>query len=816
MIVYQATKSQFLRDTQTEDIDEIILEAFTHRFGHAVARNQVRAWKASLEAMAKVLTDVEIPANAGIAVEYTIPQTCKRVDLLITGKDAADGASAVIVELKQWETAALTAKDGIVETQLGGGVRETSHPSYQAWSYKMLLKDFNEAVEQGPISLEPCAYLHNYQPDEVIAHEHYRRYLEEAPVFLRGKAEREKLQAFIKRHVKYGDDLRVLYSIENGRIRPSKMLADSVRLMLKGNKEFLLVDEQKVVFETAVSLARIAQHGLKQVFVVEGGPGTGKSVVAINILARLLQREGEFAEQNCRYVSRNAAPRLVYQSKLTGERGATRLRNLFCGSGAFVDSEDAAFDTLIVDEAHRLNEKSGMYGNEGDHQIREIIRAARCSIFFIDEDQRVTWRDIGSRERLEAFAREAGATISTARLESQFRCNGSDGYLAWLDNTLGIRETANEKLDEGVFDFRVFDSPVELHTAIEERNRAKNRARVVAGYCWDWVSRHDPNAYDIEIPEFGYRRRWNLASDGSLWIIGKESVEQVGCIHTCQGLEVDYIGVIVGDDFIVRDHLPVCRAEKRSRHDQSVRGWRKAMKEDPGGTKRRLDAIIKNTYRTLMTRGMKGCYIYCSDPETAAYFRSRIGGHAEDAVGLSAAQPPRRDATVIPFKRRESKRPDAARRLVPVMDLKFAAGTFENFQIPGEGVTRFAELPDGVAPQEGLFIAQVQGESMNRVIPNGAWCLFRSNPQGTRVGKIVVAQHRRIEDPETGGSFTIKVYRSRKAPLASELSGNLEVTLEPDSKDPAFNPLRFGPEDADDLRIVAEFLRVVADPNASD
>ena len=289
------------------------------------------------------------------------------------------------------------------------------------------------------------------------------------------------------------------------------------------------------------------------------------------------------------------------------------------------------FDALIVDEAHRLNEKSGLYANLGNNQIEEIIRAARCAVFFIDEDQRVTWKDIGRMSEIEAWAGKAGAAVTRLKLAAQFRCAGSDGYLAWLDQVLGIRDTANPTLDVIEFVFRVFDSPSEVRRLIEEKNRTNNRSRMVAGYCWDWKSKTQPTAFDVVIPEQGFAMQWNLAQDGGLWITAERSVEQIGCIHTCQGLEVDYIGVIVGPDLVARGGEIVTRPEKRSRQDQSIKGYKKELREKPDEARRKADAIIKNTYRTLMTRGMKGCYVYCTDPETAAHFRSRIGRHYESS-----------------------------------------------------------------------------------------------------------------------------------------------------------------------------------------
>ncbi len=469
------------------------------------------------------------------------------------------------------------------------------------------------------IELQPCAYLHNYV-DGAITDPFYQEHLERAPVFLHGEDERRKLRNFIRQHVRYGDARGLLYRIENGRIRPSKGLVDSLSAMLAGKPEFVLVDDQKVVYETAVARAREAEHtGTKQVVIVEGGPGTGKSVVAVNLLVALTKQH-----RIVKYVTKNAAPRAVFKAKLAGTMRSTRIDNLFVGSGAFTETGANVFDTLVVDEAHRLNEKSGIYSNKGSHQVEEIISSARCAIFFIDEDQRVTWKDIGERRDIELRARRAGARVTSLQLESQFRCSGSDGYLAWLDDTLQIRPTANTELDIASFDFRVFDSPAELRRLIEELNVLNNRARMVAGYCWDWNSRRDPQAHDVVIPEYGFGMQWNLTEDGSLWIVAPESVKQIGCIHTCQGLEVDYIGVIVGPDLVVRDGVVVTLPEMRSRQDKSLHGYKKLLETDAEGARRKAGAIIKNTYRTLMTRGMKGCYVYCTDDETREWFRARL------------------------------------------------------------------------------------------------------------------------------------------------------------------------------------------------
>jgi DUF2075 family protein len=586
------------------------------------------------------------------------------------------------------------------------------------------------------------------------------------------------------------------------------MLADAVVGLLQGKPEFVLIDDQKLVYETILQAdSRSETH--KQVVIVRGGPGTGKSVVALNLLGALMGRK-----RNARYVSKNAAPRAVYEAKLTGAFKKTRISNLFSGSGAFVEAKADTYDTLIVDEAHRLNEKSGLYRNQGDNQIRELIRSARCTVFFVDDNQRVTADDIGSAEELRVRAGEFGATITELELSSQFRCSGSDGYLSWLDDTLDIRRTANDTLDVGEFDFRVFDNPRELHDFIELKNRASNRSRVVAGYCWKWPSKRDRQAWDIELPEFDYRRQWNLDRDGSLWIVTPGSVEQVGCIHTCQGLELDHVGVIIGPDLVYREGRIVTDVTRRASSDQSVRGLKRMQERDPDKARALADTIIKNTYRTLMTRGMKGCYVYCTDAPLAAYLRGRLRSVADDssvrpaATSISALAP--RGSREIALRRVSSAERAAGVPAAPLIDLLFAAGAFSDSQTLESSASEWVALPDWIRPRPNLFVAQVVGESMNRRIPNGAWCLFSANPTGTREGRVVVVQHRSIADPETGGRYTIKLYSSEKVRADDGEWRHQRITLRPDSDRPEFEPIVIEIENGDEsLRVVAEMLLVL-------
>jgi hypothetical protein len=556
MIIYRSTVEGFLDDVLAGNLQDVVLAEFAYRMGRRVAPAEVESWRNSMSAVGHVLGGGAVPISAGVAIEYVLAPTGKRIDLLIAGLDSTANKVAVIVELKQWTHADTTAMDGVVRTFVGGGIRDTTHPSYQAVTYARTLEYFNEAIAREKIRLLPCAYLHNCVSGDTIRNPIYKSHLDQAPVFLQGEG--KNLREYISGNVRDGDKDDILDLIDKGPIRPSKSLADAIRGLIKGNPEFLMIDDQKVVYEKALELSKRAKDN-KQVFIVEGGPGTGKSVVAVNLLTTLTGKQ-----LNAQYVSRNAAPRAVYASKLTGTIRNTEFQMLFSGSGSFVNAQHNAFDALIVDEAHRLNEKSGLYQNLGENQILEIIRASRLAIFFIDEDQRVTLKDIGTRESIRAIAEELGADVTETKLESQFRCNGSDGYLAWVDHTLQVRDTANPTLDGIKYDFRVCESPSQLRDQIVELNKPKNRARMVAGYCWKWPSKNDPRAMDIVFPEDGFAAQWNLSQDGGLWIMAPESVAQVGCIHTCQGLELDYVGVIVGPDFIVRNGEVVTDALKRA------------------------------------------------------------------------------------------------------------------------------------------------------------------------------------------------------------------------------------------------------------
>lgn len=343
--------------------------------------------------------------------------------------------------------------------------------------------------------------------------------------------------------------------------------------------------------------------------------GTGKSVVAIQLLCDLIQKG-----RSANYVTKNSAPRNVYFEKLKQNNYKNSyIKNLFRGSGSYFNVENNYFDCLIADEAHRLNAKSGIFQNLGENQIKEIIHASKVSVFFIDENQIVTTADIGSIELINKYAKEEGSSVYSGdeiNLVSQFRCNGSDGYLAFLDNLLGIRETANTSLDID-YDIKLFDSPSKMRDTLREKNAIDNKSRMLAGYCYRWITKNNPNGNDYDINlEDDFHAKWNFENT-TIWAIDENSFEQVGCIHTSQGLEFDYCGVIIGKDLFYQDGVKTDFMQ-RAKGDKSIKGIKTTKNYDLA------DKIIRNTYRTLLSRGQKGCYVYCEDKALLKYMSKML------------------------------------------------------------------------------------------------------------------------------------------------------------------------------------------------
>ncbi|MBR2668432.1 MAG: DUF2075 domain-containing protein, partial [Solobacterium sp.] len=370
MIIYNGIKTDFLSLVMDQKIEDVLSNTIYQKMHRHTPKSELDSWKNSMMYMFMVLSEPEIPSNAGIAIEYNIPQSSKRVDFIVSGYGKNDEEKAVIIELKQWEkVTAIDGLDGLVETYTGGALRQVVHPSYQAWSYARLIQDYNESVQNERIDLVPCAYLHNYetQEEDPLFEPQYTEYIKDAPVFTRHDV--QELQTFIHKHVSKGDNSGVIYKIDKGKIKPSKSLQDAITSMVQGNQEFVMIDDQKVVYEKILDYSRKSyEDGKKRVVIIKGGPGTGKTVVAINLLAKLTE-DGQFTQ----YASKNSAPRNVYQKKLKGALRKSSIDNMFKGSGAYTDVQKNMIDTLIVDAYGIIGLNSKGSANKGFLKLSPIL-----------------------------------------------------------------------------------------------------------------------------------------------------------------------------------------------------------------------------------------------------------------------------------------------------------------------------------------------------------------------------------------------------------------------------------------------------------
>lgn len=646
MIVYEATKTEFIEDTRTNVIESKIEKAFREKVRNYINPREEISWRNSTQFMKNILEDEQMPDNCGIAIEYKLPLSSERIDFILTGKDEKKNNMAIVIELKQWTKASFANNidsiinidaeedeeydnedNHIVMTATGGTLRKVSHPSYQVKTYAEIIKRYNEAVQKHGIFVYPCAYLHNYREVDppVITSEFYQEYLNDAPVFLENDF--IKFKSFIKEHIKYGDDKETIHLIDNSRMKPAKSLQDCIANMINQNEEFNLSSNQNVVYKVALDMAeKCKKDGEKRCLIVKGGPGTGKTVLAINLLSKLTNKPYELV---CHYATKNAAVRNVFKEKLKGTRKISIIDDMFRSSSNYIDSKKDSVGVIIVDEAHRLTAKSTKGRSQvGENQVKEIINTAKLSIFFIDEKQRVTLSDIGTVNEIKRYSNEFGISddrIEILELKSQFRCNGSDKYLAWLEDVLDMeRNDYVNKLDID-YDIEVIDNPVILREKIIEKNKENNKSRLLAGYCWEWPTdgRDNPDIHEVKIPEYNFEMSWNLSKDKT-FAISEGSIDQIGCIHTAQGLEFDYVGVIIGEDLRYENGKIVTDFTKRANTDRSLHGIKKMYRENPEEALEIVDEIIKNTYRTLLTRGQKGCYIYCEDKALAEYLKRRL------------------------------------------------------------------------------------------------------------------------------------------------------------------------------------------------
>jgi len=809
MIIYAETKRGFLEDVDLNRLERRLADGFERQTGSVPADRSV--WADEYARFSNALRRARVDDDMQVAIEYHVSAAGRsRIDVLLAGNDGERDA-CLVLELKAWSEADVSDVPELVWSPYGGGTL-AQHPCLQARKYKGLILRFNADIRDKGIDIQSAAYLFNLvrRRPEPLEDPRYRHIIDESRLFLADDA--NDVSRFIEKHVRHRSRHDVLFLLEKGRIIPAPALVERVGRMLDGNEEFDLLDTQNEAFQVIRhAIAGVATAAKRQVFIVHGGPGTGKSVIAVRLLAEVLQskRLGFFVAPNKAFRD-TLVEQLARGSRDYREDGQT----LFQSSWSFHAADfmkDRLHEVLVVDEAHRLKDEAYQY--RGASMVEDMVRAARISVFFLDETQRVQWNDSGSEHRIREAARKFKAQVHPPfTLTAQFRCGGSDGYLNWLDDVLQIRPTGNfDNWADDHYDFRVFDDAAALYRELKARN-ADNKARLVAGYSWEWPTEGRQRRGHVKhVTVDGLSLPWNFS--GENWATAADGIGQVGCVHTCQGVEFDWLGVLIGPDLRFEHGRVIGDPDKRARTDSSLKGWKKSRRQADGNAAAteavlaKVEAIIKNTYKVLLSRGRKGCFVWCADPGLRDYLRDRLRLASRTfaaRAGETASSPPAPPFRIV------AKRPGRrSENWVPVYDLHVAAGGFGPSS-PADCLG-WVESPTGLRPDERHFAARVHGRSMDPLIPDGSLCLFRSDVAGSRNGKILLVQHHAISDPENGGSYTVKKYRSLKVRDADaggeDAWTHAAIQLVPMNKH--FQPIWINPDQVEDLRVVAEFICVL-------
>lgn len=812
MQLYAGRTREFVHAATHNAIARRLADAFLAHYRYAAGNGEYLSWQNSLRALSSVI-EIGGLHETGIVLEYQLPLSSLRLDALITGS-AEDRGRAVIVELKQWTTSELASADDLLRTWVGGDHREVLHPSAQANQYRRYLADCNDAF-QGPsrISLDACAYLHNYvaAPADALLDARSDALRGIAPVFT--GEDTTLLANHLSERLGGGDDGSVLRRVTEGHFRPAKKLLEHVARVVADEPAFVLLDDQQVVFSQVFATVQAAvRDGSKHVFIVHGGPGTGKSVLAVNLLGAL-----SAAGYNARHATGSKAFTTTLQ-RILGTRAAAQLHYF----NQFGFAQPGEIDVLICDEAHRVRASSNHRYTHADRrsersQVEELLSASKVCVFFVDDDQVVRPNEVGSSRLFREEAARSGRVLHERVLQAQFRCSGSAGFLNWIDNTLAVHKTANILFDQSQesFEFRIVDSPEDLDKLIRQKAAEGQSARLTAGYCWPWSrDREDDGGLRKDIRIGSFERPWNARPDmtrlprgiptANLWAYDRGGIDQVGCIYTAQGFEFDYVGVIWGRDLRIDPASGDWIADRAHLRDRTVRNAGEAML-----------ALLKRTYRVLLSRGMKGCYVYFEDEATRNFVRSRTENlGAMPVAPIAGVKPtvpiaPQGGLDTRPFTLLRPKEVRHWQNAVPLLDLQIAAGDFSDVQSLEEDSVEWVSLADNIRITPGMFVAQVVGESMNRKVPNGAWGLFTTDHRGSRQGRTVLAERNEFGDPEDSGRFTLKTYDARKREDADGIQYET-VTLRPNSSDSRYKPIEIDLSDPDRPRIVAVLVLTLA------
>lgn len=614
MILYEETIEAFKEDVGQNRIADRAAEKYRAYYRREPADSEYRAWAYSLAILNNSFTYAGLKDNH-ILVEYELPYSSRRIDVLLFGNNVNNQENIVLMELKQWSNnkVQVASSEGNILVDYGKFKREQPHPLLQVQGYHFGLKDFLDIFDQKEApDLSSCVYAHNYSKEKngALFSQDLSKGLQTFPLFT--KEDAVLLGRYLKERLQGGRGHLVFERFAQSSIKPSKRLLDHTSEMINKRQIFNLIDEQITAYNAIMHKAKqLSKTKRKSVVIVKGGPGTGKSVIALEVMGELLRLGKKVIHATGSSAFTNTLRNIV----------GVRANNLFKFFNSFITTPLNAFDVLICDEAHRIRESSisrytPAYLRTNIPQIEELFRIGILNIFFIDEKQIVRPNEIGSVELIKQTAKKFGindSDIAEFELRTQFRCSGSDAYLQWLDDVLEIRKSELAHFDPKM-KFRIFDDPLTMMNEIRKRNKEKqNSARIVAGFCWPWSKPNpdgslvnDVKVGDLEMPWERKDQFWKWATDDS-------GMEQVGTVYTAQGFEFDYIAVIFGSDLVYDLGEGTWKAVREKSYDTQVK------RNNP-----KLVDHLKNVYRVLLSRAHKGVYVYFMNKETEKLVKKRV------------------------------------------------------------------------------------------------------------------------------------------------------------------------------------------------
>lgn len=618
-MLFRATAEAVATEHLAGKLSERMSEQFIRRHGHRAHAAEIRSWERSLPVLANTLSEAGL-GKVEMLLEYSLPLSSKRADVVLAGVHPKTGEpSYLVVELKQWSNAE-PVEDAPLLCHVEGYPQPMLHPVEQVRSYVRYLCDFNGALEGQEKRVHGAVFLHNATEFGVGG---LREIEQDQHGLLFTGERREAFVQYLRSLFGNASGSAAAGDLTAGKLKPSRQLMAVAAAEIRDREQFELLDEQRVAYELVLrAVRRAGQADRKEVVIVTGGPGTGKSVIALSLLGELY-RQGRSALHATGSKSFTTTMRKVAGSRMP------QVQKLFLYFNSFMSYERNSLDVLLCDEAHRIRETSANRYTAAAHrtgrpQVHELIDAARVPVFLLDEHQVVRPGELGTVEDIRAAAEAKGLTCQVISLDSQFRCGGSDAYLNWVVRLLGLAEGGPVVWEpDDKVQLEVAESPLELEAFLNLQRSEGYGARISAGYCWKWTTKPEPGQpLPPDVTIGGWSRPWNVYGDRSidgapasaLWATDPGGFGQVGCVYTAQGFEYDWSGVILGPDLVWRGDrwLTDRRASK-----------------DPAFSKSTSDADfdqrIRNTYKVLLTRGMVGTVVYSTDPETQAKLRELSG-----------------------------------------------------------------------------------------------------------------------------------------------------------------------------------------------